>query len=88
MITHLATFLPVLTWPMSTKRSSDADARSLPSWEKDRVRTGQSSLEKVWRQASSLTSHKDTRASALPTAKYEPVGSNSMQMQFPGWACP
>ena len=28
-----------------------------------------------------------TLASADPTAKYRPVGSNSMQMQVAGWAC-
>jgi hypothetical protein len=51
---------------------------------KDIALTGHSSLEKVLTQASSLASQSETRASALPTAKYLPVGSNSMHMQFPG----
>ena len=71
-ITHLgsASFLPVCTCPMSMKRSSEAEASSLPSYEKDTDRMGQSSRLDVCKQASSLTSHNETNASALPTAKY------------------
>lgn len=43
-------------------------------------------LEKVLTQISSDTSHRLTRASALPVAKYCPVGSNSIHMQLAGWA--
>lgn len=43
-----------------------------------------SDLEKQRTQTSSSTSHKLTRASALPVAKYFPVGSNLMQMQLDG----
>ena len=62
-------------------------AMSLPSCENEMVRTGHSRYEKVLTQANSLTSHNETSASALPTAKYLPVGSNSIQMQFAGCAC-
>ena len=66
---------------------TDAMAMSLPSCENEMVRTGHSRYEKVLTQANSLTSHNETSASALPTAKYLPVGSNSIQMQFAGCAC-
>ena len=66
---------------------TDAMAMSLPSCENEMVRTGHSRYEKVLTQANSLTSHNETNASALPTAKYLPVGSNSIQMQFAGCAC-
>ena len=62
--------LPVFTCPISMKRSSEADASNLPSYENDTDRIGQSSRADVCRHASSLTSHNDTNASALPTAKY------------------
>lgn len=64
------TKLPVSTWPMSIKRSSEADASNLPSYENETDRIGQSRREQVRRQANSFTSHKETNASALPTAKY------------------
>lgn len=41
-------------------------------------------LEKQRTHTSSSTSHRLTRASVLPVAKYFPVGSNLMQMQFDG----
>ena len=55
---------------MSMKRSSEADANNLPSNENDTDLIGQSSREEVCKQANSLTSHSETKASALPTAKY------------------
>ena len=69
------------------KIHTDAIEMSFPSCEKEMVRTGHSRNENVLTQANSLTSHRETRASALPTAKYLPVGSNSMQMQLAGCAC-
>lgn len=43
-------------------------------------------LEKQRTHTSSSTFQRLTRASALPVAKYFPVGSNLMQMQLEGWA--
>jgi len=37
-------------------------------------------------QAKFSKSHKDTEASAEPTAKYLPLGANSIQIHVPGWA--
>lgn len=37
-------------------------------------------------QANSSISQRDTNASALPVAKYFPVGSNSMHIHVPGCA--
>lgn len=39
----------------------------------------------LW-HANSFISHNDTKASALPVAKYFPVGSNSIQIHVPGCA--
>lgn len=43
-------------------------------------------LVKTRKQANSSISQRDTKASALPVAKYFPVGSNSMHMHVPGCA--
>ena len=37
--------VPVSTWAILTRRSSEAEASNLPSWENDMVRTGHSTVE-------------------------------------------
>lgn len=80
------TFSPDSVCATSIIKSSLADANNLPSWLKEIVRTGQSNLDNTLMQQSSFASHKETKASADPVAKYFPMGSNSIQMQVPGWA--
>lgn len=43
-------------------------------------------LVNTLKHANSSMSHSETKASALPVAKYLPVGSNSMHIQVPGCA--
>lgn len=43
-------------------------------------------LEKHRTHTNSSTSQRLTKASALPVAKYFPMGSNLIQMQLEGWA--
>ena len=79
LVVILCAHSPVATSAMSMNRSSDALARYVPSAENDSVRTGHYNRGTVRTHALSLASKMDTSASALPTAKCAPVGSNAMQ---------
>ena len=66
--------------------ADDGDEGYAPSVHMDCFQCRLTNLEKQRTQTSSSTVHRLTRASALPVAKYFPVGSNLMQMQLEGWA--
>lgn len=79
-------FLPNIQCLHILNKGKVSDLSAASGVEKFLARVKATYLEKHRTHTNSSTSHRLTRASALPVAKYFPVGSNLMQIQFEGWA--